>query len=290
MALPGLDGFGADETVRQFRTERMNLTRRSMCMGALSLAACAGVWPASAAEADVAAAIAEDFGPLPDLASIPDGGIRIALPEFSDSGKSVPLTVTVPASMSGTDYPELVAVYAARNPRPRVCRVSFTPACAEASFSTRIRIDSYQDVTIMVRMADGTVYRAVRKVDVTYGACEDPIANEQFPPGWSPSMRVSVPKVVISGSEAEIRTIIGHPMETGFRHNMQGLLIPVRIAETFHCKLDGDTVFSVRLEPAIAANPYFAFKLKAPASGELRFEWEDTTGDLYTTTAELVVA
>ncbi|MGV3650626.1 MAG: thiosulfate oxidation carrier protein SoxY [Devosia sp.] len=268
----------------------MKLTRRSMCLGALSLAALAGAWPALATEADVRAAIADDFGPLPELETLPDGGISIELPEFSDSGKSVPLTVSVPASMTGRDYPEIVAVYAARNPRPRVCRVFFTPACAEARFSTRIRIDSYQDVTIMVRMADGRVFRAVRKVDVTYGACEDPIANEQFPPGWSPSMRVSVPKVVITGSEAEIRTIIGHPMETGFRHNIQGLLIPVRIAETFRCMRDGETLFSVKLEPAIAANPYFAFALKAEASADLRFEWDDTTGELYATTAELVVA
>jgi sulfur-oxidizing protein SoxZ len=268
----------------------MILTRRSMCLGALSLAAFAAVSPAWATDADVMAAIAEDFGDLPDFDSIPDGGIVIELPEFSDSGKSVPLTVTVPATMTGQDYPELVAVYAARNPRPRVCRVYFTPACAEASFSTRIRVGAYQDITIMVRMASGEVFRTVRKVDVTYGACEDPMANDQFPPGWTPSIRVSVPEFVPPGGWADIRTIIGHPMETGLRHNASGLLIPVRIAETFTCSADGETVFSVKLEPAIAANPYFAFKLRGDASADLRFEWTDTLGEIYATEARLAVA
>lgn len=268
----------------------MILTRRSMCLGALSLAAVAAVRPAFATDETVNAAIAEDFGPLPALDEIADGGIVVELPEFSDSGKSVPLTVTVPATMTGDDYPEIVAVYAARNPRPRVCRVYFTPLCAEATFSTRIRIDSYQDVTIMARMASGAVYRAVRKVDVTYGACEDPVANDQFPPGWKPSMRVSVPDFVPPGGWAEIRTILGHPMETGFRHDVRGLLIPVRIAETFRCLMDGETAFSVDLEPAIAANPYFAFKLQPRASADLEFEWKDTSGDVYATEAKLEIA
>ena len=267
----------------------MILTRRSLCLGAISLAALAAASPALATEDQVRAAIAEDFGLVPDLAALSDGGIRIELPEFSDSGKSVPLTVTIPATMEGQDYPELVAVYAARNPRPRVCRVSFTPACAEASFSTRIRIDSYQDIVIMVRMASGMIFRAVRKVDVTYGACEEPIAYDQFPPGWKPNIRVSVPESVAPEAAAEIRTIIGHPMETGFRHDVHGLLIPVRIAETFRCMVNGETAFSVQLEPAVAANPYFAFKLRGEKSSELRFEWVDTSGEVYSADSELVV-
>ncbi len=232
---------------------------------------------AVAGDEDVTLAIFKDFGRL----DIPFGQVEIEMPDFSDSGKSVPLSVNVPCTMTGLDYPETVAVYAARNPRPRIARAHFTPLCAQPRFSTRVRIDSYQDVTIVVRMASGEVFKGVRKVDVTYGACEEAIASEQFPPGWSPRIRIAAPETVAAGEFANIRTIIGHPMETGFRHNAQGLIVPVRIAEWFRCFANGELAFSVKLEPAISANPYFEFFLKVEKDTDLYFEWVDTTGDIY---------
>ena len=232
---------------------------------------------AAADDEDVALAIFKDFGQL----DIPFGLVEIHMPDFSDSGKSVPLTVDVPCTMTDLDYPETVAVYAARNPRPRIAKAHFTPLCALPRFSTRVRIDSYQDVTIVVRMASGEIFKGVRKVDVTYGACEDAIANDQFPPGWSPRIRIATPETVTAGEFANIRTIIGHPMETGFRHNAQGLIVPVRIAEWFRCFANGEMAFSVKLEPAISANPYFEFFLRVETDTDLYFEWVDTTGDTY---------
>lgn len=268
------------------KTDPQAITRRALCLGTVSFAALLGARPAFAADEDVQVAIASDFKAL----MVPNGDIQIEMPDYSDSGRSVPMTVTVPCSMQGLDYPEVVAVYAARNPRPRICKVYFTPACAEATFSTRVRIESYQDITVVAKMASGEIFKAVRKVDVTYGACEEAIANDQFPPGWSPSIRVSVPPKAEKGDAVEIRTLIGHPMETGLRHGPNGLLIPIRIAEDFRCSAKDETLISAKFEPAIAANPYFAFKLKAEQSQQLQFDWTDTTGDAYATTAELVVA
>lgn len=267
------------------RPGRSGLSRRAVCAGALGLS---GLWlpgPALAWEDDVRAAIAEDFG----VTEVPEGDVRIDMPDFSDSGKSVPLSVTVPCTMTGLDYPEVVAVYAERNPRPRIAKVYFSTDCAEATFSTRVRIDAYQDITVVVRMASGEIFKGVRKVDVTYGACEDAVANDQFPPGWSPRIRLAVPDSATPGEAVEIRTIIGHPMETGFRHNAQGLLIPVRIAEWFRCHANGRQVFAAKLEPAISANPYFEFFLKVDETVRLEFEWIDTTSDRYMGEATIAV-
>ena len=214
----------------------------------------------------------------------------IDMPEFTDSGRAVPLSVTVPCSMEGLDYPEVVAIYAARNPRPRIAQVYFTPLCSEASFSTRVRIDSFQDITIVVKMASGEIFKGVHNVDVTYGACEDPTANDQFPPGWSPSIRLSVPETAAAGEAIQVRTIISHPMETGFRRDKRGLLIPVRIVESFRCFSNDDMAFAVKLEPAVAANPYFTFNLTVKETTQLRFEWVDTSSDVYADEAMIVAA
>ena len=271
---------------RQDRREGIKVPRRAVCVGALSLFGLAIVGPSFGTEEGVVAAILEDFG----IADAPEGEVLIDLPEFTDSGKSVPMGVSVPCTMEGLDYPELVAIYAPRNPRPRIARINFTPASTEATFSTRVRLESYQDITVVVKMASGEIFKGVRKVRVTYGACEQAIANEQFPPGWAPAIKVSVPKSAAVGERVDIRTIISHPMETGFRHNQQGLLIPVRIVEWFRC-YDGDTlIFAAKLEPAIAANPYFTFNVDVKQTMQLRFEWIDTSSDVYTEEATIVVA
>lgn len=262
------------------------ISRRALCAGAFSLFALALPDLALGSEERVQAAILEDFG----INDMPDGNVVIDMPEFTDSGKAVPLSVTVPCTMTGLDYPEVVAVYAARNPRPRIGKFYFTPACSEAKFATRVRIDSYQNITIVVKMASGEIFKGVRKVDVTYGACEDPVANDQFPAGWAPSIRLSVPDSATSGEEVPIRTIISHPMETGFRRDKRGLLIPVRIVETFRCFSNDEMVFAVKLEPAIAANPYFAFNLTMKETAQLRFEWVDTSSDVYADEATVVAA
>ncbi len=193
------------------------------------------------------------------------------------------MDIYVPCDMTEQDHPREVRVYAPRNPRPRVIALYFTPACGEARMSTRVRLDSFQDVVAIAQMSDGKIYEAVRNVNVTYGACEAAVANDQFPPGWAPSIRVAVPEAAAAGEIFTARTIINHPMETGLRRDSSGLPVPIRIAERFTCRANGTVVFAAKLEPAISANPYIAFSLQLTETARLDFEWIDTTGEVYST-------
>lgn len=75
------------------------------------------------------------------------------------------------------------------------------------------------------------------------------------------------------GVPGEIRTTLAHPMESGQRADGQGALVPRNLCTRFECRLDGALVFAADLYPAIAANPYLAFWLRADAPGTLVFEW-----------------
>jgi len=247
----------------------------------LGAAAASLISPLRADDADVYEAILTDFNaPVENI-----GQIEINMPAFSDSGASVPMEIFVPSPMSAANYPQAVRVYAPRNPRPRLISLFFSPACGEARMSTRVRLGSFQDIVAVAELSGGNKFRATRHVDVTYGACEDLVANDQFPPGWKPRMRVAVPNKVAKNTIFTVRTIINHPMETGLRHDKSGLRVPVRIAESFSCSADGKTLFRAKLEPAVAANPYIAFSLKLERTAELQFQWVNTTGEIYTQSA-----
>jgi sulfur-oxidizing protein SoxZ len=101
--------------------------------------------------------------------------------------------------------------------------------------------------------------------------------------------RVRVPRQAKKGEVIEIKTLLSHPMETGYRRDDQGQLIPRHIVHTFTCTYNGAEVFRADWHPAVAANPYLAFYTVATESGHLRFEWSDDNGTMYSTEAELTV-
>ncbi|MDY6945342.1 MAG: thiosulfate oxidation carrier complex protein SoxZ [Pseudomonadota bacterium] len=101
---------------------------------------------------------------------------------------------------------------------------------------------------------------------------------------------VNVPKTATRGEIIEIRAMIQHVMETGYREGVNGVAIPRNIIKRFVCKYAGEEIFSAELFPAIAANPYMAFSAIASHSGTITFEWTDDKGEMQSTSAEITVA
>jgi len=100
---------------------------------------------------------------------------------------------------------------------------------------------------------------------------------------------VSVPASAKRGEVVEIKTLAGHPMETGFRHTQTGELIPRDIIRTLVCLYNGAEIFRAELHPAMAANPLLAFTTVATESGTLEFKWLGDNGYTATQSATLSV-
>lgn len=100
---------------------------------------------------------------------------------------------------------------------------------------------------------------------------------------------VNVPKTARRGDIVEIRAMIAHPMETGYRTGPNGAPIPRRIIRRFACTYAGEEVFAADLHPAVAANPYLAFSTVAIESGTLTFTWIEDGGAVQVATAEITV-
>jgi sulfur-oxidizing protein SoxZ len=72
---------------------------------------------------------------------------------------------------------------------------------------------------------------------------------------------INAPKTAKPGEIVEIKALILHPMETGFRPGTNGKIIPRNIME---------------MSPAIATNPFVSFFAVATESGTIGLRW---TGD-----------
>ncbi|WP_407165718.1 thiosulfate oxidation carrier complex protein SoxZ [Bradyrhizobium sp. ORS 111] len=104
-----------------------------------------------------------------------------------------------------------------------------------------------------------------------------------------PSALINVPKKAKRGDVIEIKTLMSHIMETGYRHTASGETVPRDIITSFTCRYNGAEIFRADFFPAIAANPFVTFFTTAIESGKLEFEWIGDKGFSETASASITV-
>ncbi|MDB5371589.1 MAG: soxZ [Belnapia sp.] len=100
---------------------------------------------------------------------------------------------------------------------------------------------------------------------------------------------INLPRSAKRGELIEIRTLIQHGMETGYRPGPNGVTQQRDIIRSFTCLFDNEEVFHAELYQAIAANPFITFSMLATASGILAFTWTGDNGFAQTETRALTV-
>ena len=103
------------------------------------------------------------------------------------------------------------------------------------------------------------------------------------------SALINVPKKAKRGEIIEIKTLMSHIMETGYRRTATGDLIPRNIITSFSCRYNGTEIFRADLFPAIAANPFITFFTVATESGKFDFDWIGDQGFGETASASITV-
>ena len=102
--------------------------------------------------------------------------------------------------------------------------------------------------------------------------------------------RLKLPTEAKKGEVIEIKTLLPHVMESGQRKDKDGNPIPRKIINKFACEFNGMPVFSVNLDPAIAAKPYIEFNAKVEESGTFKFAWTDDDGTITTAEEKITVS
>ncbi len=79
---------------------------------------------------------------------------------------------------------------------------------------------------------------------------------------------------------AEVKALMPHPMETGTRRNAAGEIVPAHYIQTVTCFKNDTQVMQAQWGPAVSKNPFFAFKVKDVAPGDvIKISWTDNLGE-----------
>ena len=92
--------------------------------------------------------------------------------------------------------------------------------------------------------------------------------------------RIAMPETASAGESIEVKTLVSHPMESGFRFDNSGEAIPRNIISKFEVIYMGEVAFSVKFGPGIAANPFLGFYLTLENSGLVEFVWTEQDGEV----------
>lgn len=102
-------------------------------------------------------------------------------------------------------------------------------------------------------------------------------------------IRIAAPKTAKTGEVIELKALIKHDMESGYRRDEKGEVIPRNILTTFECLYNGDIVFNAEFHPGVSANPILTFYTRATQTGTLLFRWTEQTGKIFEESAEISV-
>ena len=92
----------------------------------------------------------------------------------------------------------------------------------------------------------------------------------------------------VQGDSTEVKVLMNHEMETGQRKDSKGAVIPAWFIQNVTATWNGKTVLAAQWGPAVAKNPFLAFKFKGGAKGDkVQITWTDNKGDKRTDEATI---
>ena len=90
--------------------------------------------------------------------------------------------------------------------------------------------------------------------------------------------RILIPPSPKSGDAIEVRILIQHPMETGFRHELSGATIPKNVIQYLKLEFNTQVLLEAELGTGTAANPFIQFQTRVFESGWFVLNWIDDSG------------
>ena len=95
-------------------------------------------------------------------------------------------------------------------------------------------------------------------------------------------------RAILTVDKVDVKVLMAHEMETGFRKDASGALVPAHYIQTVSCTANGKTVLSMQWGPSVSKNPFLAFRFTGAKKGDkLSITWNDNKGETRTDEAEI---
>jgi len=166
------------------------------------------------------------------------------------------------------------------NPSPLAAAFSFGEKCAVRSLSTRVRVDSYTNVTAVAELGDGQLYATQRFVKAA-GGCSAPAAKVEADatPIGTMRFRQFPPATGADPDRGEAQLLIRHPNYSGMQMDqLTRLYVPALFVKSVRLWQGEDLLLSIESGISISENPAFRFDYRPNGAAVFRAEMEVSDG------------
>jgi sulfur-oxidizing protein SoxY len=214
--------------------------------------------------------------------AIRDGSsvIGIDAPYRAEDAALVPLTLH---TLLGADEPRRVTgitLVIDENPSPLAAAFTPGPTSGMRSISTRVRVDSYTNLTAVAELSDGQLYMAQRFIKAA-GGCSAPAAKRDSDPAAMDEMRFRQfpAQVGAADGRVEAQLMIRHPNYSGMQMDqVTRLYIPAHFIKSVKISQGQDLLLSVESGISISENPVFRFDYRPNGAATFIADIVDSDG------------
>src|SRR5689334_6388824 len=213
---------------------------------------------------------------------IHDGGtvVGIDAPYRAEDAALVPISLRLLLKPDDARRIAVITLLIDENPSPLAA--VFVPGAASGmrSLSTRVRVDSYTNVTAVAELSDGQLYATQRFIKAA-GGCSAPAAKQDAGPVAVGEMRFRQFSVVAGADQgrSEAQLMIRHPNYSGMQMDqLTRLYIPARFVKSVKIRQGQELVLAVEGGISISENPVFRFDYRTNGAATFSADAEDSEG------------
>ncbi len=208
-----------------------------------------------------------DAGPL----------LSVEAPTRANDAALVPITITT-APGSDVDV-KAVHLIIDQNPVPLAATFRFADAGAPQTVETRVRVNSYTNVTAVAETSDGRLLRTARFVKASGGCSAPALKNPQLTVARMGKMKMNLPDTITAGKPMTAQLLISHPNYTGMQYDqLNYYYIPAHYVKTVSVRYNGAPVLDVQSDISLSEDPSIHFTMVPAEAGTLDVSVEDSNG------------
>lgn len=209
------------------------------------------------------------------------GVIELEVPVRAEDAAITPIDIIAKAPQTPDKYIKTITLIVDENPAPVVAAFTFGPASANASLSTRVRVDSYSYVRVIAEMNDGSLHM-VKKYVKASGGCSAP-ASKDADKAIAEMGKMKLRQFAVKAGDAarEAQIMIRHPNYSGLQMDqIKRTYTPAHFVRDLEVRRGGDLVFKMEGGISLSEDPNIRFNFTG-AAGDIKVTAKDTENQVF---------
>lgn len=203
--------------------------------------------------------------------------IELVTPRRAEDAAVVPIVIHTKIPQTPDRYIKKLYLMIDKNPAPLAAVFEMTPEVGRADIETRVRIEEYSPVRVVIETNDGKLYMTSNFVKAS-GGCSAPAGKDPAAAAEGVGrMRLLLDGDAHTGQPALVQLMIKHPNNTGMAMDqVTRLYAPPYYVKHIDVLYGGKTVMSADTDISISENPNFRFYVLPHDGGELTVKMVDS--------------